>query len=150
MPMRQVATNIYAMKRFFTLAIFLMICTIAGFSQDESNVDAGRLQAYKIAYLTKRLNLTPQEAQRFWPIYNKYQEEIRNTRINNRKQKTREIETEEQLLKIRKKYNDDFTKVLNKEKVNTLYRSEREFGSMVQKELLERRQQKMNNRRKRN
>jgi AAA15 family ATPase/GTPase len=138
------------MKRFFTLAIFLMICTVAGFSQDESNVDAGRLQAYKIAYLTKRLNLTPQEAQRFWPIYNKYQEEIRNTRINNRKQKTREIETEEQLLKIRKKYNDDFTKVLNKEKVNTLYRSEREFGSMVQKELLERRQQKMNNRRKRN
>jgi hypothetical protein len=136
------------MKRFFTLVVFFMICSFTGFGQQESNVDAGRLQAYKIAYLTKRLNLTPQEAQRFWPIYNKYQEEIRNTRINNKKQKTREIETEEQLLNIRKKYNDDFTKALDKEKVNTLYRSEREFGNMVQKELLERRQQKMNNRRK--
>jgi AAA15 family ATPase/GTPase len=138
------------MKRFFTLVVFLMICTVAGFGQEETNADAGRLQAYKIAYLTKKLNLTPQEAQRFWPIYNKYQEEIRTARINNKKQKTEEIETEEQLLNIRKKYNDDFAKVLNKEKVNTLYRSEREFGNMVQKELMERRQQKMNNRKKRN
>lgn len=33
-----------------------------------------RVQALKVAFLTKHLNLTPAEAQKFWPIYNEYQD----------------------------------------------------------------------------
>lgn len=36
-----------------------------------------RLQAEKIAFLTAELSLTPEEAQVFWPVYNKAQEDIR-------------------------------------------------------------------------
>jgi len=33
-----------------------------------------RIKAQKIAFITEKLNLTPQEAQQFWPIYNKFEE----------------------------------------------------------------------------
>jgi hypothetical protein len=117
---------------------------LSAMAQDEQR-DAGRLQAYKIAFLTKKLNLTPEEAQRFWPIYNQYEAEMRSARIENRQNKASEIATEEKILNIRKKYNGEFSKALSTEKVNTLFRSEKEFGNIVQKEFLERRNQKSNN-----
>jgi hypothetical protein len=137
------------MKRILISTLLLFSFAIAGFSQnDAAKAEAGRLQAYKIAYLTRKLNLTPEEAERFWPVYNKYQDEIRNTRIADRQANKREIDTEEKILNIRKKYNSSFEKALTPEKVDKLYQSEKEFGNMVQKELYERRQQKMNNRKR--
>jgi len=32
-----------------------------------------KIEALKIAYITKELSLTPEEAQVFWPVYNEYQ-----------------------------------------------------------------------------
>ena len=134
------------MKKFFTLITFLLVTAVAANAQDAS--EAGRLEAYKIAYITKKLNLSPAEAQKFWPIYNRYQQEIRSARVNNRQNKANEIEMEEKMLQIRKKYNQQFSSAIDDEKVNKLYRSEREFGLMVQKELMERRLQKNDNRRR--
>jgi hypothetical protein len=125
----------------FILYTGLAFSTMA---QDEQK-DLQRLQAYKIAFLTKKLTLSPEEAQRFWPIYNKYEEELRAARIENRQNKASEIATDEKILNIRKKYNGEFSKALSTEKVNTLFRSEREFAMMVQRELMERRSQKNNN-----
>ena len=34
----------------------------------------------KIAYLTDRMGLTPDEAQKFWPVYNEYEQEQRKIR----------------------------------------------------------------------
>ena len=74
--------------------------------------NGGKLKAYQIAFLTKKLNLTPEEAQRFWPVFNKYEDEIRTTRQQN-KQST-EVELEEKVVNIRKKYFEEFSKVLNR------------------------------------
>jgi hypothetical protein len=73
--------------------------------------------------------------------------EIRKTRIDARQNQEGEIPTEEKLLNIRKKYNGEFNKALSTEKVNTFFKAEKEFGTVLQKELLERRMQKMENRR---
>ena len=132
------------MKKIFLFAmIFLGVIRGITAQENDARNDGGRIQAFKIAYLTKKLNLSPEEAQRFWPIYNKYESEIRSVRIENRGQRINEIETEERILNIRKKYNGEFSKALSTDKVDKLFRSEREFGNMVQKELNERRQQKM-------
>ena len=139
------------MKRILSLVLFCLTVSFAAMSQEDApKTEVQRLEAYKIAYLTKKLNLSPSEAQKFWPIYNKYQEEVKNLRVDSRQDKNSEIETEEKMLNIRKKYNDEFSKALNNEKVNTLFRSEREFSLMVQKELMERRQQKLDQRRRKN
>lgn len=131
------------MKKIILLILLYSSFGFAAGAQDEPK-DGGRLQAYKIAFLTKKLNLTPEEAQQFWPIYNKYENEMRAARVEGRTSK-KEIETEEKILNIRKKYNSEFTKALSTEKVNTLFRSEREFGNIVQKEFMERRNQRQNN-----
>lgn len=114
---------------------------------EEGKNDGGRLAAYKIAYLTKKLNLSTEEAQKFWPIYNKYEEELRKTRMDARANKDKVIDTDQKLLDIRKRYDGEFAKAISKEKVNTFFRAEKEFGAVVQRELMERRQQQMLKRR---
>lgn len=128
------------MKRL--LPILFLICTLTSVAQEGGDQDpnGSKVEALKIAYLTKKLNLSPEEAQRFWPIYNNYATELRNTKKDQRNNRASELETEQKVLDIRKKYNTEFSKVLNAEKVNTLFRSEKDFGNFVQKELAERRQ----------
>jgi len=128
------------MKRLVLYGMVFLL-SLVGKSQD-----GVRLEALKIAYLTKKLDLSTEEAQRFWPIYNQYTEEMRQARQDARKDGRSEIELEENILNIRKKYNNEFTKAISPEKVNTFFRSEKEFGNFVQKEI-ERRQLKMQQRR---
>ena len=125
------------MKTIYTIFIFLFTFSMSSIAQN-----GGKLEAYKIAYLTNKLSLTPQEAQRFWPVYNQYENEIRAVRIESRQGGKDELEREEKILNIRKKYNTEFAKVISPEKVNTLFRSEKEFNALVQKEMMERRNNK--------
>jgi hypothetical protein len=118
-----------------------------GFLLNAHGQDGEKLQALKIAWLTKKLDLSPEEAQRFWPIYNKYTEEIRSTRVEQRLKNAPEIETEDKILNIRKKYNGEFSKALSAEKVDRFFRSERDFGNEVRKELQERRMNRQLNKR---
>jgi hypothetical protein len=37
------------------------------------NTNLEKLNNYKIGFFTKKLNLTSQEAEKFWPVYNDYQ-----------------------------------------------------------------------------
>jgi hypothetical protein len=104
--------------------------------------DGVKLEALKIGYLTRKLNLTTEEAQRFWPIYNQYSEEIRQARQSAVQGGKTEIELEDHILNIRKKYNNEFVRALSPEKANTFFRSEKEFGNFVRKEI-QRRQLRM-------
>ena len=125
------------MKNIYLIVSFLVAFSFSSFAQD-----GGKLQAYKIAYLTNKLSLTPQEAQRFWPVYNQYENELREVRKESRQGGKDELEREEKVLNIRKKYNSEFAKIISPEKVNTLFRSEKEFTALVQKEMMERRNNK--------
>ena len=86
----------------------------------------------KIAYITRKLDLSTEEAQKFWPAYNEYMKEIRAARQSYKIDKD-EIRLEENILNIRKKYSVDFTKALSPAKVNLFFRSEKEFGAFVQR-----------------
>ena len=110
--------------------------------------DGSKLEALKIAYLTKKLNLSTEEAQKFWPIYNQYMAEVRKTRSDARLNNEKEIDTEDKILAVRKKYDGEFAKALSTEKVNSFFKAEKEFGSYIQKELQERRLQRVDNRRR--
>lgn len=39
-----------------------------------------RVKALKVAFITEQLNLTPEEAQAFWPLYNQHEEKRENFR----------------------------------------------------------------------
>src|SRR6187397_2237939 len=105
------------MRLIFT--ILLMACFIAPARSQQAN-DGERLEALKIAYLTKKLNLKTEEAQKFWPVYNEYIAEMKKVRIAD--PKGDEIEKDEKLLAIRKKYQSDFSKALgSQERANEFY-----------------------------
>ncbi len=117
------------MKRFLLYAFFILAA--GGVRAQNGN----RLEALKIAYVTKKMDLSPDEAQRFWPFYNQYAAELHQARQYAQRTNENEIELDENLLNIRKKYNGLFLRVLPPEKVNIFFRSEKEFGAFVQKEM---------------
>ena len=60
------------MKRIAIIAASLLIC-VAGYAQNEAKCKEDwkqKMMSEKIAFLTMELNLTPEEAQVFWPVYN--------------------------------------------------------------------------------
>ncbi|HVU83461.1 MAG TPA: hypothetical protein VHC50_01380 [Puia sp.] len=127
------------MKKFVLYTFFIL----SGFSIHAQN--GGRLEALKIAYITKKMDLSPEEAQKFWPIYNQYAAELKQARQDAVKNNEPEITLDENQLKIRKKYSAQFSQVLSADKVNAFFKSEKEFGVFVQKEM-ERRQLRMQKR----
>lgn len=53
-----------------------------------------KIKALKIAYITEQLNLTESEAEKFWPLYNKFDEEMMSLRLQERiniKKKIKEL-----------------------------------------------------------
>src|ERR1700751_2005111 len=105
------------MKRFLLLVSFAFTFLI-GVAQN-----GNRLEALKIAYITNKLNLSPEEAQKFWPIYNQYALELKVARLKEINNKSSEIELDENLLNIRKKYSSLFSQVLPPAKVDTFFKS---------------------------
>ena len=121
------------MKRLLLFTFLLMI----GIKIRAQN--GNRIEALKIAYITNKLNLSPEEAQKFWPVYNQYALELKVARLKAINNRSSEIELDENLLNIRKKYSILFGQVLPPAKVDTFFKSEKEFGHFVEKEI-ERRQ----------
>lgn len=57
------------MKKIYTL--LLLLATLVTYSQDaEDRIE--RIKALRIAYISDKLQLTPDEAQKFWPIFNQF------------------------------------------------------------------------------
>lgn len=100
------------------------------------------IEVLKVAYFTKHLSLTTEEAEKFWPLYNGYTSEVRKARGDHKEDI---LAFEESVLNIRKKFKGDLKKILvTDERVNKALVAEREFMNVVRKEL----QQRMEQRRK--
>ena len=74
----------------------ILTCIIAGmiamgaFAQDRTRT-AGKdkreaIQAQKVAFITQKLELTPDEAQAFWPVYNQCQKDLATVRKRGERQ----------------------------------------------------------------
>ena len=47
-----------------------------------------RIEALRVAFITQKLNLTPDESQKFWPVYNEYQDKLKSSRKEFKSQPT--------------------------------------------------------------
>lgn len=63
--------NSRIMKKAAILLLLIVILPLMHLSAQNTNLE--KLNAYKIGFFTRRLNLTSQEAEKFWPVYNDYQ-----------------------------------------------------------------------------
>lgn len=129
------------MKKLCLLNFIFSFFMVFGYAQNENDVRGGRnIESLKIAYITRELTLMPEEAQKFWPIYNSYVEELKAVR-KERKVDNDVLAMEESVLNIRKKYKPDFKKVLiGDDRVNKVLTIDRDFNNILRKELQQRMQ----------
>ena len=64
------------LKTFFTTLLLLTFLIVNVNAQGRrGKQDWDKFRAEKISFLTEKLELTPEEAQKFWPVYNLFEKE---------------------------------------------------------------------------
>ena len=95
-----------------------------------------RLESFRIQFITKKLDLSPAEAEKFWPVYNEQKEASRNLM---QAKKEDEIEFQEAMLVIRKKFKKDLMPILKtEERVNLALKVDRELLNKMRNEMMRR------------
>jgi hypothetical protein len=144
------------MKKLITLSL-LFLLTFGAFAQHNERDE--RIKTLKIAFITERLGFTESEAQKFWPIYNAFEDENNKLRRQSyNKRKVEDIESiseaeakvmiddmvsiENQKFKLREKFMKDLLTAIPAKKVILLKVTEDEFNKRMFEEFKKRRQEK--------
>lgn len=136
------------MKRIFTYIAIMLLSMSALYAQEKKgNGWKEKMKSEKIAFLTNEMNLSPEEAQVFWPVYNAAWEEKDNMQRSvmhaykaldeavkenkGEKEISDRLDTYLNLLdeqaSIARRHGEQFKKVISKEKVARLYLAEEKF-----------------------
>jgi len=113
-----------------------------------------KLNAYKIAFFTRRLNLTSQEAEKFWPVYNEFQDRrnsillerqalnwnINQNELNMSDKDMIEAGDKHVSLQVREaalaqEYHKKFREILSPQKVLRLYQAENQYKLLLLNEI---------------
>lgn len=140
------------MKHILTIGFLLAVMLVWGQDNKLSEEKRKEFEAQKVAFFTQSLDLTPQEAAVFWPLYNEMFKKIRKEEYDIRK-KLKEardmknltdaqakslvestLNNEQQILDIKKEYYRKLLEVVPAQKVLKLDWTEHKFH----KQLLER------------
>ncbi len=140
--------------------IFLLVFLAAGLSvQAQTRIkkqSREKIRALKIAYITDKLNLSETEAEKFWPIYNRFDAKLMKLRVEERYKLKRSIgeagglealseadadaitkkmvELEKEMYETKRAFFSSLRKVISSKKIIRLQMAEREFNrSMLRK-----------------
>jgi len=154
----QKKTNV---KILSLMLLFTLFSTATALAQRPSGEEMQKIQDAKIAIITNRLNLSPEQATGFWPVYNEYSQKRKDIHRAQRKiinDKKAEGKTDDQVLNnlkevqelkqkeldLEKEYQNRFLKVISASQVIELYKAERTFNDMLIQRLKQRKEQKSN------
>lgn len=131
------------MKKIYILAFVFLFFVKLGFAQEKRREE---IESFRVAYFTRQLNLTSEEAKKFWPVYNEMQNEIqklqkerrnrhRDLRDNQDNISDAELEksiddemaSRQKELDIEKKYHERFKQILSMKKLALYYRAQEGF-----------------------
>ena len=77
------------MKKHLLIFILFVIADITGSHAQHRGMSFEKVKTVKVNYISSELNLTPEIAEKFWPIYNEYEKvnrKLRSVKIKNIKQ----------------------------------------------------------------
>ena len=127
--------------RWIILGSMMLMTTILA---AQKNAPGDRIDAYRIAFFTEKLQLTPEESQVFWPIYNKYRDATRQLRMPVRKQDLALISDTEAAemieewfhndakeLELKRKLYADLKKSISPRKAAMVFVVERDFNAKL-------------------
>ncbi len=138
-------------KIYIFLPLFWLMATLVSTAQGKPDWD--KIKSYKIAFITERLNLSPKEAQEFWPLYNEYEtqkialhrqehsdikKKIKNLDALSTKEASdllKQIEKlEDEKYKAQKAYVEKVSSTISAKKTIILLRSEEDFKRQLIKQ----------------
>lgn len=143
-----------------TTIVFLVLSSFTLTAQQPPDMQAGRerIEAAKTAFLTRKMQLTKEEAREFWPVFDAYQEkmkEVRNDRIENSAPEAGDLKnmTDEQInemidarlnnaekaIALRKQLIEDLREILPPAKIAIFLHAEHQFNRELQQRINQRR-----------
>lgn len=145
------------MKKLIIILLTALFIT-PGIAQEEQIKDPKaqeKIKAARIAFITERLGLTPDEAEKFWPVYREFsmkrqelKEQYEVKRKNPDPKKTTEENEKETIayglqlrqkeLDLEKEYSDKLLNVVPAQKVMALRRAEVDFRNLLIKQIQQR------------
>ena len=133
-------------KRYILCYLFVLFAFLKLFPQAGNKRE--KIEAVRVAFITQKLNLTVDESQKFWPVYNEYQDKLKAARQEFRKQSnvfTNDKEAQDYLdaelllkqreLSLYKEYYEKIKKTLPVKKVAELRQAEEDFKKELLKQL---------------
>lgn len=59
--------------KYITLVFLAILMANISFAQDRDQMREGKIEAQKVSFITSKLDLSVEEAQKFWPVYNEFE-----------------------------------------------------------------------------
>lgn len=147
------------MKRV-SIILILFFLSFGAFAQNRDAMK--KIESARIALITERLGLSPEQAEKFWPVYRQYNLERREIRKEFRdarqgvdmKSLTEEqskqlvqksMEMKQKELNLEKEYSNRLTEVISTQQLFRLKNAEKDFQQMLLKRIQEQRQRQDQN-----
>ena len=131
------------MKKILLSSIFLLGIILPLFAQPgndkQQNDPSQKIQALYIAFISRELKLTEAEAQKFWPVHTEFDNEVRAVKPD-----INELERQQTILNIKKKYQERFIKILGSDRTNNFYKVDAKYRKKLVERLQKIRQQRAN------
>jgi hypothetical protein len=139
--------------------IFFLILTIPAMAQDEGGDELPqqdpkareKINAAHAAYITERLGLTAEEAEKFWPVYREYaakrkniREQFKDARKSGKKEHELidlDLKIKQQELDLEKDYSNRLQKVITPQKLMNLRQAEGDFRKLLLRQIQQRQHQ---------
>ncbi len=154
-----ISTTFKMMKSAGIAALIILFAGMAVAQPGQKKMDRrNKAEAMKIGFITNKLSLTQDEAKKFWPVYNQFQDELSTLRQKRKGDRRGARQDFDQLsdkevekvvddeilfrqneLDILKKYHAQFKQVLPIKKVAMLYQAEEDFKKELLRQLKDRR-----------
>ena len=147
------------------ILIFTAMLSLLPFIESRGqNANLEKFSSYKIGFFTKKLNLSPEEAEKFWPVYNDFERQrnqirrdkimlvrdfnqneatLTNKQLTEMGDKLSGYITEESALAV--SFHNRIREILPPAKVIRYYQAENQYKLMLLKELQQNRQQMRGN-----
>ena len=138
------------------LSLLVLFVSFSFYAQsDKTDEKREKIKAYKISFLTTELDLSSSEAEKFWPIYNAYDDKQFELRHDKMKTYWRKLDdnnvnsisekeaakllsqiesTDKELYLLREKYMTNLKKILSSKKILKLKKSEDDFNRKLLKQ----------------
>jgi len=143
-----------------TTAICLIFCLSITMLYAQRGDWKDKMEAQKVSFITQELDLSPREAEQFWPIYNEHQDEKRALRQDRKRGREilslseeealqelqDQLADEQALLNLKEKAVDKYLEILSAQKVLALERAEMKFKKEMLLRLREHRSKGRNTR----